>query len=412
MDIIILITLGCALVSFKIFKIGDYFSPWFITCAVWFAILFMFQFEADLLYPLGTKFYSCLCVWVPIFVFSGLVTYYSLPENIKPEEKCIELKEIHINFYNLLYVFAIVTTPLFFMQIFKVVSQFDLNDIFYNLRLLAIFGDQDYGFLRYSYIVNQVIFVVGLWAYPKIPKWQLATIVVTNLIGQFAIMEKSGIFFLVIATIFVLYEKKTISAKSIAIVFFILLLLFFVINVLLTSSEDSDGMTFIDFFAIYLLSPAVAFERISEDLSLQFGSHTFQTIYLFLNRFGFNYEVNSRLQDFVWVPLPTNVYTVFEPFYRDFGIRGVAFFAFLYGTLSAWVYHSFRKGSMTSRCIYAYIAKILIIQFYNEDFIQNIVLTMQFMIFVCLLCMPKIIFQLQKNKTGSHTKQEETTFEQ
>ena len=403
MDIIIIIILGCALISFKFFKVGDYFSPWFITCVVWFTILLLFLFEGKLLYPLETQFYTCLALWVPIFTTSGLITYYTLPTSGNADYECIRPKEIHIKLYNFLYIFAIITTPLFFIQIFKVVSQFDLNDIFYNIRVLAVYGDEDYGFLKYSYIINQVIFAVGVWAYPKIPKWQLTTIVITNLLGQFALMEKSGIFFLAITTIFVLYEKKVIKVRTIAMVFFVLLLVFFVINVLLTSDEDNDGMTFIDFFVIYLLSPTVAFERISEDLSQQFGSHTFQTIYLFLNRFGFNYEVNTRLQDFVWVPLPTNVYTIFEPFFRDFGYRGVAFFAFLYGTLSGWLYRSFRNGSMISRCIYAYIAKILIMQFYNEDFIQNIVLSLQFMVFVTLLCLPEVTFQFpQKSSRGKY----------
>ena len=64
-------------------------------------------------------------------------------------------------------------------------------------------------------------------------------------------------------------------------------------------ADPDDAIPFLDFFAIYVLSPSVAFEQVTEDLTPQFGSHTFATIYLFLNRFGGDYELNSKLQELI-----------------------------------------------------------------------------------------------------------------
>jgi oligosaccharide repeat unit polymerase len=152
------------------------------------------------------------------------------------------------------------------------------------------------------------------------------------------------------------------------------------------SDNSFESMTFVDFFSIYILSPSVAFVKVTEDLSNQFGSHCFQYVYLFLNRWGIgDYEVNTRLQEFVWVPLPTNVFTIFQPFYEDFQYKGVAFFAFIYGILSGWIYRLFRNGSFIARCIYAYFVRFLIMQFYHEDLIMNIILFIQFVFFVSII---------------------------
>ena len=40
------------LTAFFVFKIGDIFSPWFITTGVWLAILLMFTQYGDMLYHL------------------------------------------------------------------------------------------------------------------------------------------------------------------------------------------------------------------------------------------------------------------------------------------------------------------------------------------------------------------------
>lgn len=386
MDIVILTLLGLLIIIFRIFKIGDYFSPWFITIAVWFMILLLFQFEGDLLYPIEEQFYRCFFIWIPLFLTSSLITYYVYPSRGNEDLRSYREKSINMMLFYVLYTISIVITPLYVYKIFNVVTMFDTEEIFYNLRLLAIYSDGGYGFLQYSYIVNQALFIVALWKYPQIPAWQLITIIIACLMGQVAIMEKSGMFLMTIATLFVLYTRRRIRLRSIIISVCIIFLVFFFVNILLTSSNGSSGLNFMDFFAIYVLSPTVAFGRINEELSQQFGSHTFQILYLFLKRFGADFEVNSRLQDFVWVPLPTNVYTIFEPFFRDFGYRGIAFFAFLYGTLFGWVYRLFRNGGMIARCIYAYLLKVLIMQFYNEDLIQNIVLTVQFVFFVSIIC--------------------------
>lgn len=367
----------------------DPFSPWVITLAVWIAIIVMFQFQKDLLYPLSDQFYICVTSWLIIFIGCSVATYYLMPSSGNTAETKAKDLDISMLAFNTMYVISMIITPLYLYEILQVVAMFDPADMLNNIRLLAVFGDESHGFLSYSYIMNQVLLVSGLWQYPKIPKWKLATIFAATFMSAFAIMEKGMLFFIILVTLFVMYQKKRIKLRTIGLSGAAVILLFFIINVLrsgsLASLENNDS-TLLNFFAIYILSPSVAFGRVAQDITTQVGSHTFQVPYLLLNQWGFgNFEINIKTQDFVYVPLPTNVYTIFQPFFQDFSYRGVAFFAMLYGTVTGFLYRMYKNGNGICRCIYTYFVYVLVLQFFQENIFMNIVMVMQFALFTMLI---------------------------
>ena len=316
MEIVIIIVLAIMLVTFLVLRVGDVFSPWTVTTAVWLAILVMYQFQGKLLDPLSDQFLYCLIIWYPILCISSLATYYVMPSD-HGHERSSEIPQMNRTVFNWLYVITMVITPVYVYQILKIVMMFDSADLLNNIRLLAVYGGQGFGFLQYSYVLSQVMVVVAFWQYPKIPFWQLLTIVVAAMMSAFAIMEKGMLFFLFITIIFCLYEKRVIKMRSIIVSIVSIVLIFFLFNIARDSSDGSsdESMTFLDFFGIYILSPAAAFGTVQPDLIPQFGSHTFYSIYIFLVRWGGDFVVYDKLQEFVWVPLPTNVYTVFQPFF-------------------------------------------------------------------------------------------------
>jgi len=407
MDIILIIIMSLLLAAFLFFKLGDIFSPWTITTVIWLAIEVMFLFQGDLLYPLGNQFHSCLALWLPIFCASAMVTYYVLPRG-NTGQTLSDIPDINQALFNLFYVISMVITPLYLYKIMQVVMMFDSSDMLNNIRMLAVYGDENYGFLNYSYVLNQVLLVVGLWRYPKVPLWQLITIIIASLMSAFAIMEKGMLFFLFAGVLFVLYEKRVIKMRSILISSAVLILVFFLFTTARSYREDADpneDLTFLDFFAIYVLSPAVAFEYVEEDLTPQLGSHTFQTIYMFLNRFGGDYEVNAKIQEFVWVPLPTNVYTVFQPFFEDFKYKGVALFAMFYGVFSGLAYRMARNGNSVGKCLYVYVVYVLALQFFQENVMMSIVNVIQFTFFTTLVCQQRIGLGFFIGADRSHTPQ-------
>ena len=197
-------------------------------------------------------------------------------------------------------------------------------------------------------------------------------------------MEKSGILIMILSTLFVLYEKQTIKLRSIALTLLGIIVLFFFFN-MSKESQDQDSMDFVDFLGIYVTSPIVAFEKLRITITNGWGVNTFNDVFPYLRYFGIHLESINRLQDFVYVPVPTNVYTIMQPFYNDFGAMGVAVFGILYGWGAGYIYRKFYDGSDTYKCIYTFLIEVIIIQFYNENLLQQFHIVIEAFFFIVLL---------------------------
>lgn len=404
MSWILIVSLLALVVLFLVFRAGDATSPWMVTAAVWLAILVMFQLSGHLLYPLGTRFYTCVALWVPILCATSMLTYYALParEPTQPEA-AMPVNDLFVRFF---FLISVVFTPLYIYEIYQVVSMFDAADMIYNLRVLA---NSDYqlrgqSVLKYINAINQALFIVAMWRYPHVSKPRFAFIVVANILCAVAVMEKGFLFFMLTVVLFVLYQKQKVRLRNIIIALVAVFFLFYAFNFIRSGGDEDNATTLIDFLSIYVLSPSVAFEQVQEKLTDQFGSRSFAFVYAVLSKLGIgHYEVEQKLQEFVFVPIPTNVYTVFQPFYEDFGYRGVAFFASVYGAFTGWLYRLCRNGGAFSRCLYAYVLMTLVLQFYQENLILSLSVLIQYAVIVGLIVQQKIGF----GSAANHPKQKE-----
>ncbi len=378
---------------------GSMSSPWCITIIVWSAILFFMQFrDPEFLNPLKTQFYNSLAIWLPIYCIASVLTYNCFADG------CIVLRKDNVNrnanfnkfFFSLFLVFTVVCTPLLMYKVYQVVSMFASEDMLSNIRMLANEGGEDNGFLKYTYVINEVLFVVALWYHPRVPLWQVLVLAFTNILSAIAIMEKGAIFFLAIATLYILFEKQVLKVRTIMLTLISLFAFFFLFNFLREgeSAEDSDASNIFGFVAMYILSPCVAFETVSEELVAQTGAHTFEVVYRFLDSMGVpGIVVNEKLQEFVFVPISTNVYTIFQPFFRDFGYNGVAFFALFYGVMTGFVYSKARNGSYFAKVVYSYfMVYALVLQFYQENIFLSMTMFIQYVLISLIICQNKIRF--------------------
>ena len=377
------------------FDFGDWFSPWSITVLIWATVLCLYYLLDTNLDPITEQFYYCLVIWVPVFLISSFISYNALQ---KTESGNTVSGGFHVNrtVFNIFFVLSLIITPLYVKSVLEIVLMFDTDDLMNNVRTLAIYGE-GHGLLNYSFVINQTLLIVALWAHPRIPMWQVITLVLACLMNSLAIMEKGTMFFVFISIVFVLFEKRVISLRSILIFGIILILVFYLFNLgrAEKGSQYKDEETLMDFFAMYVLSPPVAFCRLPQDITPQFGANTFESIYLFLARFGVSdIVVKQKLQEFVWVPIPTNVYTCFQPFFIDFGYKGIAFFAWLYGCASGVLYRLYRDRKSIGYGLYTYMVYALVLQFYQENIFYSMVFVIQFAFFFVIFTQNKVKLSL------------------
>ena len=381
----------------KLNLLGGYFSPWFLTIAIWGLILGLYYLLDTDLYPITKQFYICFLLWLPIFCLCAIATYMlSSRSDYGMTTGGIDFnKSLFLLFFGI----SLIITPLYVYRVIQIVTMFGTEDLMTNVRTLAVYGEGQ-GILNYSAVINQALFVVALWAHPKIPIWQIVILGLACLMNALAIMEKGTMFFVFVSTMFVLFEKKVIRIRTILTFSILIIILFYIFN-LGRAGEDSDYQkeeTLFDFFTMYALSPPVAFCQLLPEVIPQFGTNTFETVYLFLQRFGADVVVKDKLQEFVFVPVSTNVYTIFQPFFIDFGYRGVAFFAAVYGCVCGFLYRLFRNGNGAGTCLYTYAVDVLLLQFYQENVFLSMVFVLQFAFFIVLLTQQKIRFQLSLPK--------------
>lgn len=395
----IIFLLAVLVACFAIFKIGDAFSPWMLTSAVWLGIFIMFSLFGYNLYPLENRLYTCVMIWVPILVLTSVATYYALPV---PKGADVNADiEVSSKSYRCLLLLAVVCSPLYLYQIVKVAMMFDMGDIFNNIRIFSSYGEKStlVNLLKYVIPINQTLFIVEMWRYPNGGKFKFYAIFLANVFCIIAVMSKTPIFILFLSTLFVMYEKRYIKLSSIFLWGIVLLVGFYGLNTLRKPEDEQNTFTFFDFFSLYVLSPSVAFEWTQEKLTDQFGSFSFAFFYAFASKIGLGtFYVQKQLQDFVWVPIPTNVYTVFQPYFEDFGYKGIAFFASLWGVATGWIYRLCKNGNVLAKCIYAYIVFALVMQFYQESLIVNLSFVIQYTVAFILILKHKVSFVIEKKK--------------
>jgi oligosaccharide repeat unit polymerase len=368
--------------SFEPIVLNDYFSPWSLTILIWVLILGLYYFLDTQLYPITEQFYYCLIIWIPIFCVCSYLSY-ELTESFKYNNNI----EFNKNVFSFFLIISMIITPLYVYRIYQIVSMFSVDDYMENVRMLAVFGEGQ-GILGQSVILNQALLITALWAYPRIPLWQVIIPVIACFLNAIAIMEKGTLFFIFICIIFVLHHKKTIKLRTIIIAGLLLIGFFYIFN-LQRAGADSDyskNESVIDFIAMYVLSPPVAFCQLMPEITPQFGTNTFGTIYHFMIRFGVDDVVEKlKTQEFVMVPIPTNVYSIFQPFYIDFGYKGIAFFSALYGIICGFLYRLYKNHNTFGCCLYTFMIYVLVLQFYQENIFLSLATVIEFVFFVYLI---------------------------
>ena len=385
--------------AFRRVDFGGMFSPWSITISIWAAILGFYYLLDTKLYPITSQFFYSFAIWIPIFCICALITYNAVRHQ-DTENLWNESLDFNKTIFNVFFVLSLIITPLYVYRVLQIVMMFSTEDLMNNVRTLALYGEGQ-GLLSYSIVINQSLFVVALWAHPKVPTWQVVTLVIACLMNSLAIMEKESMFFVFVSIVFVLFEKRVIKLRSILIYGGVLIVVFYLFNLgrAEEGSQYQEEETLLDFFAMYVLSPPVAFCQLGQELTPQFGTNTFEKIYVFLARFGFDdIVVKEKLQEFVWVPIPTNVYTCFQPFFIDFGYKGIAFFSGIYGCICGWLYRLYKNKNGIGCALYTYAVFALVLQFYQENIFHSLVFLLQFTFFVTLFTQKKVklSFNLQK----------------
>lgn len=358
------------------------FSPWNTTLIVWIIILTLYTFVHKELYAVSEQFVYGLTIWVFTFVITSAVTFVVFPSYKKSPWKVCE-KNVDI--------ITLITLILVPMAVYKAVQHaFMLGSpegIFSTLREQAVNPEENQlGIVKYFVYVINVLLIIEI-SREKRRKWRLRLVILFCFLFFIATIAKITLFMYIFSSLYLLYENKRISLKPILIGSIFLIALVPIMYLLRSGNDqETDTELVANLIIIYMISSIVAFGNITPCSSLQWGETSLRFFYSFLHMLGVNVDVSkTTLQDFCYTPLPTNVYSVLFPYYKDFGHVGIFAFALIEGIMIGIIYKYSKTGNNLMKYLYAYIFTLLIMQFMDEQIFQGLssIIQMTVLIFIC-----------------------------
>ncbi len=279
----------------------------------------------------------------------------------------------------LLFWLALLALPAFVMRGIAIAQTAELTDsTFINLRLALTNEDgdlQSYGAFAYLIAVACTSAMVELAASRRrsfdLKFWIALAVAVCYTLSS---AGRTALFFLLIALSFIALLQRRVKPLQMLGVFGVVASLTFIgigmlLNKIGSDLPNANALGALDSFALYLLSGLAAFDLTSQQpRALGLGVEVFRSIPAVLSTLGFKVEVVSTIKEFVYVPEPTNVYTVFYPYARDFGALGVIAFLALLGGVHALLYRSAQQGNPRSLILYATSMYPLFMQFFDDQY--------------------------------------------
>jgi oligosaccharide repeat unit polymerase len=111
-------------------------------------------------------------------------------------------------------------------------------------------------------------------------------------------------------------------------------------------SSTEKAISLAHSFQLYALGGVVAFDSVAAGLATpESQGRTYRVLYAAARTSGYNVELPQLPSQYVYTPIPTNVYSIYYPYFVDFGPIGVGIVLSILGLLFTLIYLSAKGGA-------------------------------------------------------------------
>lgn len=405
-ELLLLVTLGGLLFSSSgRLGIANPFQIYFI---IWFSIFFGFYYFKDTFIPVTDEFLAA--VFVSQFsVFAVLIIIFiSLKRNIVFGDKLLAPVKNH-NYILFAQIIATSALPLVYLKAISLSGGINIFEVAGYMRLRGAITQDGltFGFVSYISVMSNVITSISVYMYfcGQIGIWRIFISIVSGLFYVYIGTARTDVLLILILIAVPLILTKVLGIKGIAMTVGVTLLIFVFFASMTAKgiSVDADfadnTVSFIENMRSYTVAPLLAFSKLYEAGSpVDLGQNTFQIIFAIGKFFGLDISiVSSSERAYAFVPDPTNVFTVYEVYFRDFSFIGFAaptFFILVHW----WLYRkAYKFGGLW---IFLYSASVypLLMQFFQDQYFSLLSMWIQIYFWFWLFLHSKINFYSQIGK--------------
>ena len=331
-------------------------QPAVLFSLLWFTILslhFIFRLTIlDELYPVHPQTFIIFFVGALCFSFGSflIVTYHkkNSPDTEGQQKKFNPPMTLSITLRFILAGLLLIGLPFYIQAAYRLFIASNIENFFVGLRTQLSYGDEDIGPLKYLVSFSFVIYAINLYAYLKEKNKANKALLIGSLLLTIAyavFITGRSLFFMILIVYFGMsyLHKANFSIRKNFWLIGTFLIAFILIGIYFGKGGDKEDSVKENVLpaaqgtGIYLVSSINALDwELNHNLEVSYsGANTFRFFIKTGSQLHLinNAKVEDILQEFSFVPYPTNVYTFYSPYIEDYGIAFSWLMIGLFGVL-------------------------------------------------------------------------------
>ena len=376
-----------------------------IFTTLWATLLAGLFFAGNMFYPVSSETLVIFILGTIGFSLGGFLILFS---NSKPTYSFLSLLNSNgrfINkFLNLSLLLLVLSFPFYIIKLLALSELSGIDNFLIGIRAQTSSGIKgELGIGIWEYVVSFASFISLAAFYEKNnSRWAVvraSLLIALALLYQLSTGGRTGAILILISLAgitFIRVRKVTIKTASVVILF--LIVIFSVPAILLNKGASQDA-SFIDNASsigeniqFYVLSSLVAFDRVVvESPPRSHGLLTFRFFINMANALGASIDLPSSVLEYTETPNPTNIYTIYYPYYIDFGKLGIFVIMIMLGAIITLVYKFAIYGRPEAIILYGLCFGDLMLTNSGEPFIVALSFWIQAtLIYIVLYKLPRI----------------------
>ncbi|MEO6187691.1 MAG: O-antigen polymerase [Ginsengibacter sp.] len=302
--------------------------------------------------------------------------------------------------------------PFFLQASYRIFIASNIDNFFVGLRSELLYGDEDIGPLKYLFAFSLVVFAFVLQSSLKKQNLNGRILVIIGFISTmiYAVFMTGRLLFLFVLAVYLgmrFIHGRSFSTKKVFGLAALFMIVFIIFGVVYGKGGNIEGSAYENMkpaaegTAIYMVASLNALDKEMQNPflvnyngnnSLRFFLKVAKTLNIIPNA-----EVSDLIPDFVLVPYPTNVYTMYSPYIRDFGIVYAWLIVAFLGFLQAYLFNkAIEKKTFRFSFWYSLLLFPLIISFFADQYFSLLSFWIQFAVFIEAVILLNKLFTSRK----------------
>jgi oligosaccharide repeat unit polymerase len=264
----------------------------------------------------------------------------------------------------------------------EIASRIEAPNLFIALRSQLSGEKSGYGILEYFLVFGLFASLYRLFTFNDFSdlgtRAKLKFILSILISFTFLVLStaRTSIFLYFIAFFFIIYLKGKLRSKYILRFVIVSFVAFIIVGIVLNKggslaySLSENIRSGLNHLLAYFEGPVLAFDRfLNSDFTHSYGQNTFRFFFALLYELGITEtKPLDIIREWIYVPYPTNVYTVFYPYIMDFGVVVCGVIIFLFGLVHTWLFYRSKSSGNHFKMKTAFSYYPLLMVFFQDQY--------------------------------------------